>query len=85
MIRNHDMNLKHSGKVSSLDVLDMRELRQRITLHRSISSIIIDDVPCVMVPYQENGGYFINHYYSLCSSFVMLLLLQGDFEMDSRE
>lgn len=58
-IRNHDMNLKHSGKLSSLDVLDMRELRQRITLHRSISTVDIDGVPCVMMPYQESSRYYL--------------------------
>jgi len=53
------MNLKHSGKLSSLDVLDMRDLRQRITLHRSIATLDIEGVPCTMIPYQENSRYLL--------------------------
>jgi hypothetical protein len=51
------MNLKHSGKLSSLDVLDMRDLRQRITLHRNITSLDIEEIPCAMIPYQESSRY----------------------------
>eukprot|EP00026_Physarum_polycephalum_P000730 Phypoly_transcript_00731.p1 GENE.Phypoly_transcript_00731~~Phypoly_transcript_00731.p1 ORF type:complete len:1306 (+),score=375.13 Phypoly_transcript_00731:96-4013(+) len=59
ILGNHDMNLKHSGKLSSLDVLDMRDLRQRITLHRSISSLDIEGIPCAMIPYQENASVIL--------------------------
>lgn len=51
------MNLKHSGKLSSLDVLDMRDLRHRITVHRNIAPLTIENTPVVMIPYQESNKY----------------------------
>jgi recombinational DNA repair ATPase RecF/predicted phosphodiesterase len=56
ILGNHDMNLKHTGRVSSLDALSMRSLDNKFKLYRDIQPETIDGVQCVMMPYHEDVG-----------------------------
>ncbi|KAL7272822.1 hypothetical protein RUND412_004354 [Rhizina undulata] len=51
LLGNHDMNLRHSARVSSLDYLDTD---QGITVYRDVTAVEVDGVRCLMVPWAEN-------------------------------
>lgn len=55
------MNLKHSGRVSSLDALDMNMLRHKFRLYREITPVVLDDTnQCLMIPYKEDASAIKN-------------------------
>lgn len=54
ILGNHDMNLKHSGRVSSLDALSMTPMRDKFRLYRDMQVTEIDGRRAVMLPYQEH-------------------------------
>ncbi|TGZ83840.1 P-loop containing nucleoside triphosphate hydrolase protein [Ascodesmis nigricans] len=51
LLGNHDMNLRHSGRVSALDVLDTGV---DCSVYRDITKMKIDGIECLMVPWHEN-------------------------------
>eukprot|EP01080_Neovahlkampfia_damariscottae_P000353 gene353-6767_t len=51
ILGNHDMNLKLSGRISSLDGL---ELNNNINLYKEMKEIKIENIPVCMIPYQFN-------------------------------
>jgi DNA repair exonuclease SbcCD ATPase subunit/DNA repair exonuclease SbcCD nuclease subunit len=51
ILGNHDMNLKHARRVSSLDALAMHP---RIRLHREIAAVRLGEQPSLMIPYHED-------------------------------
>ncbi len=64
VLGNHDMNLKHSHQISSLDVLTMKPLQQHFILHKQIQQVNLDgNLDCVMIPYFENQKQFIQQYF----------------------
>lgn len=54
LLGNHDLNLKHDSRISSLDVLGLHSLRDQFHLYRTISVTDIAHRPCVMIPYLED-------------------------------
>ncbi|KAF8456093.1 hypothetical protein BDZ91DRAFT_745687 [Kalaharituber pfeilii] len=54
VLGNHDMNLKHSARVSSLDVFSIEALRSGWSLYREWEQREIEGYPCLMVPWVEN-------------------------------
>ena len=54
MLGNHDMNLKHSSRVSSLDVFGTEGFRDSCTLYKDMTQVDIEGVKCLMVPWVEN-------------------------------
>lgn len=54
LLGNHDMNLKHDSKISSLDVLGLNSLKNQFHLYRDIRVTDIGDQACVMFPYLED-------------------------------
>ena len=54
IIGNHDMHLRHSRAVTSLDSLDLSPLSERISLYREFTITEIDGYKIVMIPYHQN-------------------------------
>jgi ABC-type thiamine transport system ATPase subunit/predicted phosphodiesterase len=54
LLGNHDMNLKHDSRISSLDVLGMKQMSNLFHLYRDITRVNIDGQDCVLIPYQED-------------------------------
>lgn len=55
ILGNHDMNLKHSTKVSSLDVFDLTPMKMSgFHLYRDMQLIQIGEQECFMIPYNED-------------------------------
>jgi predicted phosphodiesterase/recombinational DNA repair ATPase RecF len=69
VLGNHDMNLKHSRRISSLDGLrigepldsDEAESKSSIQLHTEITHKIIKGVPCLFVPYHQEPEDIIQY------------------------
>ncbi|KAI5797836.1 P-loop containing nucleoside triphosphate hydrolase protein [Peziza echinospora] len=60
VLGNHDMNLKHSGTLSSLDFFDMQELRESCALYREMAFVDVEGVQCLMVPWAENHANIVD-------------------------
>ena len=54
IVGNHDMHLRHSRSVTSLDALSLEPLSSRLTLHKEVEVINADGVPVLMIPYHHN-------------------------------
>jgi DNA repair exonuclease SbcCD nuclease subunit len=56
LLGNHDMNLKHSSKVSSLDALATNSMHKGGSFHlyRDITPTNVAGIPALMVPYHED-------------------------------
>jgi hypothetical protein len=55
LLGNHDMNLKHSHSVSSLDAIELDGVKsQRIHLYRQMELVKLRDIHALMIPYYEN-------------------------------
>lgn len=57
LLGNHDINLKHSRKFSSLDALGLNAMSDSgLILHRELTTLssFLPDVPAIMVPYHED-------------------------------
>lgn len=55
ILGNHDMNLKHSGKISSLDFFGLELMKTHgFHLHRNIDVVNILGQDCIMIPYHED-------------------------------
>lgn len=57
LLGNHDMNLKHDRKVSSLDALVMHP---RISLYREPGIVALDTCELLMLPYHEDQSTIVN-------------------------
>lgn len=67
LLGNHDMNLKHSHKISSLDILDSRNIvgpegKRRIHLYRGIQFTELDGYRVCMAAYHENTLQALKKY-----------------------
>ncbi|KAF8424829.1 P-loop containing nucleoside triphosphate hydrolase protein [Tirmania nivea] len=54
VLGNHDMNLKHSSRVSSLDVFDTDGFKGSCALYKDFADVEVEGVKCLMVPWVEN-------------------------------
>lgn len=62
LLGNHDINLKHSRKFSSLDALSMKTMRNSgLFLHRDLTALndFLPGVPCLILPYHEDQSEII--------------------------
>lgn len=67
LLGNHDMNLKHSSRVSSLDALSTRSMLKggRFHLHRDVVQTSVAGIAAVMIPYHENAESIVTALESL--------------------
>eukprot|EP01122_Echinamoeba_exundans_P011161 TRINITY_DN433_c0_g2_i1.p1 TRINITY_DN433_c0_g2~~TRINITY_DN433_c0_g2_i1.p1 ORF type:complete len:963 (+),score=120.21 TRINITY_DN433_c0_g2_i1:558-3446(+) len=58
LLGNHDMNLKHSSKVSSLDALATNSMHKGGSFHlyREITPTSVAGIPALMIPYHEDAS-----------------------------
>ena len=70
LVGNHDMYLKHSRKITSLDMFDVELLKNRIRVFREVELIEVDDVDergeqikrkVLMMPYHERQEQIVEH------------------------
>lgn len=54
IIGNHDMHLRHSRSVTSLDALSLPIFSDRLKLYKQIELVEIDNFPVLMLPYHQN-------------------------------
>jgi DNA repair exonuclease SbcCD ATPase subunit len=54
LIGNHDMFLKHSTAITSLDLLNIKPLNKQLTLHKNIELLNIDNQQVLFIPYHED-------------------------------
>lgn len=60
VLGNHDMNLKHSSRVSSLDVFGSEGYKGSCKLYRDMADVDVEGVKCLMVPWVENHSVFVD-------------------------
>ncbi|KAF8433997.1 P-loop containing nucleoside triphosphate hydrolase protein [Terfezia claveryi] len=60
VLGNHDMNLKHSSRVSSLDVFDTEGFKGSCKLYKDFTDVEIEGVKCLMVPWVENHTLMVD-------------------------
>lgn len=64
LLGNHDINLKHSRKFSSLDALSMEAMTNSgLVLHRELATLssFLPGVPAIMIPYHEDPADIIDY------------------------
>ena len=64
LLGNHDINLKHSRKFSSLDALSMEAMTNSgLVLHRELATLpsFLPGIPAVMIPYHEDPADIIDY------------------------
>jgi DNA repair exonuclease SbcCD nuclease subunit len=54
IVGNHDLHLRNSRAISSLDGLLLEPLRKHVTLFKEHTVIHVDGIPVYMLPYAEN-------------------------------
>ena len=54
IVGNHDMHLKHSRSITSLDALGLHPFYPHLTLHKEIEILELDNIPVLMLPYHQN-------------------------------
>jgi len=64
VLGNHDMNLRHSRRISSLDGLSVGS-NSNIHLHTQIHQEIIGGVPCLFIPYHHEPEDIIQYVENL--------------------
>ncbi|RPB23093.1 P-loop containing nucleoside triphosphate hydrolase protein [Terfezia boudieri ATCC MYA-4762] len=60
VLGNHDMNLKHSSRVSSLDVFDTEGFKGSCKLYKDFADVEVEGVKCLMVPWVENHTLMVD-------------------------
>ena len=65
ILGNHDMNLKHSSRVSSLDFFSSEGFRGSCFLYRNPVTVEVEGIKCYMVPWSENHSLVVERFVEL--------------------
>ena len=60
VLGNHDMNLKHSSRVSSLDVFGTEGFKGSCVLYKDFTDVEVEGVKCLIVPWVENHSLMVD-------------------------